>query len=363
MIQDFETYKKRHLAFWQMSESSSPLVGFTVGAGVDSWSYWQYNKAAQALFKQETILTGDIDPADFVEDQRRYLESSAQIDDDVCRTAIPLASIPWMEAILGCPVHSSGTSLKSKEILDAPASLKPVEFDPANPWIQKYLQFIDVYYQAFEDLYPVGQSVVRGPSDLACALLGAENATMALVMEPEAMHRLLDYVTDQLEQFLRLQLQHLPSFQEGYVIGQYEIWAPQPAVRIQEDFSVLYSPRLYDEFLRPLDERLAAIAPYSLFHLHASSLFLIDNILEVSTINAFQVSKDAGIDTIAAMLPELQKIQQAGKPLIVKGAFDDDDLQLIKANLSLRGLCLQPVVSNVKEAEQMLPRLRELWDD
>lgn len=361
MIQDFETYKNRHLAFWQMSESSSPLVGFTVGGGLDAWSYWQYNKAAQELFKKETISTEDIDPVDFVEDQRRYLESCAQIYDDVYRTAIPLASIPWMEAIMGCPVHSSGTSLKSKEILNAPATLKPVEFDPTNPWIQKYLQFIDVYYQELGNFYPIGQSVVRGPSDLACALLGTENATMALAMEPEAMHELLDYVTDHLEQFLRLQLKHLPSFQDGYVIGQYEIWTPQPAVRIQEDFSVLYSPQFYDEFLRQLDERLAAIAPYSLFHLHNSSLFLIDNILEVSTVTAFQVSKDAEIDTITPMLPGLKKIQQAGKPLIVKGTFSYDDLLLIKENLSLPGLCLQPVVSNVKEAEHILPQLRELW--
>jgi hypothetical protein len=212
-------------------------------------------------------------------------------------------------------------------------------------------------------LYPIGQSVVRGPSDLACALLGAENATMALVEEPEAMRGLLGYITDQLEEFLRLQLQRLPMFQGGYVIGQYEIWAPQPVVRIQEDFSVLYSPRLYDEFLRPLDERLADIVPYSLMHLHFSSLFLIDNFLEVPTIKAFQVSKDAGTDTIAAMLPGLKKIQRAGRPLIVKGAFDENDLQLIKENLSVAGLCLQPVVSGVDEATQMLPRIRTLWDE
>ncbi|RKX34217.1 MAG: hypothetical protein DRP71_07870 [Verrucomicrobia bacterium] len=315
------------------------------------------------MLGKETISAEDLDPAKFVEDQRRYLDSSARIEDDVCRTAIPLASIPWMEAILGCPIHSSGTSLKSKEILDDPASLSPVQFDPADPWIRKYLQFIDVYHQSFGDLYPIGQSVIRGPSDLACALLGAENATMALVMEPEAMRRLLGYITDQLEKFLCLQLQHLPVFQGGYVIGQYEIWAPQPVIRIQEDFSVLYSPQLYDEFLRPLDERLAGIVSYSLMHLHSSSLFLIDNFLEVSSIKAFQVSKDAGTDSIAAMLPGLKKIQQAERPIIIKGVFDDHDLRLIRENLSVTGLCLQPVVSNVDEAEQMLPRIRRLWGE
>ena len=358
MIKNFQAYKKRHMAFWQLDEVDSPLVGFTVGAGSDSWSYWQDNEAAQVLFRKEEINVDDIHPEAFVEDQQRYLEESSQIDDDICRTAMPLASIPWMEAILGCPVFSSGTNLKSGQILESPDLLTAVEFDQKNPWIQKYFQFINTYHRAFGDRFPVGQSILRGPSDVACAMLGAENATMALATNPADMQWLLQYVTNQLEQFLRLQLDYLPSFNNGYVIGQYEIWAPEPAIRIQEDFSVLYSPKLYDHFLMHLDKQLAAISEYNLIHLHASSLFLIDHFLEVSTIRAFQVSKDAGIDNIDHMLPALKKIQSADKPLIVKGRFDDQDLKLMKKNLSLYGLSVQPVVSGIKEAEEMLPHIR-----
>jgi hypothetical protein len=358
MIKDFNEYKKRHLAFWGLSEVERPLIGFTIGAGLDSWSYWQYNKAAWALLNRERILPEDINPADFVEDQLKYLELCRQIDDDVWRAAMPLASIPWMEAILGCPVLSTEASLKSVEILNNASSLQPVRFNPHNPWIEKYLQFIRVYTQAFGTQYPVSQSVLRGPSDLACALLGAENATMALVMEPQAMHRLLNYVTSHLEKFIKLQLKHLPEFQKGFVIGQYDIWAPESAIRIQEDFTVLYSPQFYTEFLKPMDERLAGLSPYTLIHLHASSLFLIDLFLEVPQIRAYQITKDVGSAGLSDMMPGLLKIQQAGKPLIVKGQFDDADLDLMKRNLSLRGLCIQPVVAGLSEAEKLLPRLR-----
>ena len=359
MKRDFREYKKRHLAFWEMSEVDRPLIGFTIGAGLDSWSYWQSNKAVRGLLNRDQVLARDINPADFVEDQLKYLELSDQIDDDVCRTAMPLASIPWMEAILGCPIFSTDVNMKSKEILDNAASLQSHQFDPKNPWIEKYLQFIQVYTQAFGTQYPVAQSVLRGPSDLACALMGAENATMALAMEPQAMFKLLNYVTGQLEEFLRLHLKILPAFQNGYVIGQYEIWAPAPAIRIQEDFSVLYSPQYYSEFLKPMDERLASLSSYTLIHLHAPSLFLIDHFLEVSQINAFQVTKDVGSAILSEMIPALLKIQQAGKPLIVKGQFDDDDLDLLKKNLSLRGLCIQPVVGGLAEAEKMLPKLKK----
>jgi hypothetical protein len=358
MNHDIDEYRRRHLAFWNLKAVEQPLVGFTIGVGVNAWSYWQYNKATVKLLNRRSIVADDLNPADFVDDQLKYLELCDQIDDDICRTAMPLASIPWMEAILGCPVLSTEAGFKSAEILDYISSLKPLPFDPDNPWVKKYLEFVEVYGEAFGSHYPVSQSVLRGPSDLACALLGAENATMALVMDSSDMHRLLEYVTGQLEKFLRLQLKHLPKFQDGYVIGQYDIWAPEPCIRFQEDFTVLYSPRYYVEFLMSLDERLAGISPYNLIHLHASSLFLIDHFLEVSGIRAFQVTKDPGGTFLSEMIPALQKIQQAGKPLIVKGEFDDADIELMKRNLSLHGLCIQPVVNGISQAETLLPALR-----
>lgn len=340
MERDFAKYKECHLAFWELHEVSSPLLGFTIGAGQDSWSYWQYNSAAQKLMSQKCILPEDVEPLDFVEEQQRYLELSGQISDDICRSAMPLASIPWMEAILGCPVISSGSHLSAEKIMEDAGSFPTVEINTDNPWIRKYLEFIQVYNDCFSGKYPVAQSVLRGPSDLVSAMMGVENASLALLMQPEAMHRLLDYVSVRLEQFLKLQLQSLPKFQGGYVIGQYEIWAPEPAIRIQEDSSVHYSPELYETFLKPNDERIARVSNYTLIHLHSPSLVLIDKFLEVSQIRAFQLTKDQGSVKLENMITGLKKIQKAGKPLIVKGIFDDDDLQLIKKNLSVTGLCL-----------------------
>ena len=358
MNRDYTKYRERHIAFWEMQEVESPLIGFTVGAGLDSWSYWQYNKAAQALLNKQDIMPDDINPIDFIEDQLRYLELSETINDDVCRSAMPLASVPWMEAILGCPVCSTEAHMTCKKILDNVDSSRPNRVSSDNVWVKKYFEFIQVYTNVFSGRYPVTQSIVRGPSDLASALLGAEEAAMALMTEPEAMHGLLDYVTDQLEQFLKLHMGVLPKFQDGYVIGQYELWAPEPALRIQEDASTLYSPELFEEFLKPLDKRLASISKYTLIHLHSSSLFLIDQFLQVSQIRAFQVTKDAGRISLAGMMPSLLKIQRAGKPLIVKGQFDYADYDLMKRMLSVRGLCVQPVVKNLSDAHRIMPMLR-----
>ena len=358
MPKDYEKYKDRHQAFWSLQNIKSPLVGFTIGAGLDSWSYWHYNKAAQALLSSDEILAEDIHPIDFVEDQLRYLELSNQVKDDICRSAMPLASIPWMEAILGCQILSTKTSIKSKEYNDNIGSLKLVPFSDDNLWIKKYFEFIDIYQRTLSGKYPVSQSILRGPSDLACALIGIESASLGLLENPDIMQKILNYVTEQLAHFLQMQIKMLPKFQDGYVIGQYEIWAPEPPIRIQEDFSMLYSPELYKNFLQPLDTYLANISKYTLIHLHSSSLHLIDQFLDISQIRAFQITKDPNVVSLNIMLPALHKIQEAGKPLILKGQFNKEDFDQIQHQLSFRGLSLQPVVTSFTEAKKILPRLR-----
>lgn len=357
-MNDINRYKECHMAFWNLEKVDRPLIGFTIGAGLDSWSYWQYNNAAQALLNREIILPEEINPNDFIDDQLKYLELSNQVDDDIIRSALPLASVPWMEAILGCNVYSTESHMTCKKIVDEIDLSKLNHCSDDNQWVQKYFEFIKIYTDAFSDKYPVAQSIVRGPSDLACAIMGAEDAAMALLTEPERMNNLFAFITDQLEKFLNMNIIHLPKFHDGFVIGQYEIWAPEPAIRIQEDFSNLFSPELYDEFLKQHDQKLAAITNYTLIHLHSSSLFLIEKFLQVSSIRAFQITKDPGIAQLSEMMPSLKKIQDTGKPMILKGQFDKNDLQLMKSNLSLNGLCIQPVVKNLNEANLLLPELK-----
>ena len=358
MNRDINEYKERHLAFWSLQDVASPLIGFTIGAGLDSWSYWKYNKAALELMNKQNIVPDDIDPIKFIAEQLQYLKLSEQIDDDICRSAMPLASVPWMEAILGCRVFSSEDHMDCEKVNGEPDSISISPFDHENPWVQKYIEFIEVYKEGFGEKYPVAQSVIRGPSDLASAMLGIENASVALLTNPDGMHRLLEKVTTQLEQLLKLQGEHLPKFQDGYVIGQYEIWAPEPVIRFQEDSSILYSPELYDEFLKPLDRRLASLSNYSLIHLHSPSLKLIDQFLDVTQITTFQITKDPGSVLLSEMIPDLQKIQNANKPLVLKGQFDLEDINLMKKNLTSNGLCIQPVVSSLSDAQKLLLLLR-----
>ncbi len=358
MGRSFDELKQRHLDFWERKEVAFPLTGFTIGIGTDSWSYWRDNTALNHVWGKGRIEPEDLNPVDYVEDQRTYLERAGTVGDDISRTAMPLAAIPWMEAILGCPVVATEAHFASQPILESVNDFDHICFNPNNPWVHKYYEFIEVYSRAFEGCYPIGQSVLRGPSDLVCALVGPEKSTLALLDEPDALNNLLVRVTEALEQFILLERGWIPPFAGGSVIGQYDLWAPGTTLRMQEDFSTLYSPSLYRTFLKPQDERLAGLAEYTLLHLHSTSLFLIEEFLSVAKIRVFQVTKDPGTARLDKMMPALEKIQEAGRCLVLKGRFDQAGQALMKERLSPAGLCVQPVVDGVEEAKAALPSYR-----
>jgi len=142
------------------------------------------------------------------------------------------------------------------------------------------------------------------------------------------------------------------------VIGQYELWSPGVPQRIQEDNVALYSPGFYRDFLKPLNVKLAKAVPYTLLHLHSSSLFLLDDFLDIPGVTVFQFSKDEGNRTWRDMLPELRRVQENERCLLIKGRLEPEDVVQLKQQLTPRGLCVEPVVDSVGEAKEMLPALR-----
>jgi len=315
-------------------------------------------EAVQDVGEKEKPLTpSDLRPEEFVSYYQRVYEMESRLGDDARRAAQPFPAVPWLEAIMGCGVRQSGPHWWAEKLKVDLSQLGEVRYQWDSPWAQKYIEFLDVFAERLPG-HPTGQSVIRGPTDLLAAALGDEAAIMALMDEPEAAMCALEALTELSCDFIRHQWEHTPSFLGGHVIGQYELWAPGRVVRLQEDAISLYSPGLYRRFVLPCDQRLCALTPYNLMHLHASCVRLLDAILANEALGAVQMSMDE-TTPVEGVLPAYQAIQEAGKPLVAKGRFTLDDIAVMKRSLSARGLCIQPVVDGEEEAERLLPALMD----
>jgi len=149
----------------------------------------------------------------------------------------------------------------------------------------------------------------------------------------------------------------VPLFHGGYFDAQYSLWSPGPIIRMQEDATAVLSPPLYRKFVQPVDRLLAAHFPNNFIHLHSTSMFLLEAFLEIEEIRCLQINNDVGGPPVKEMVPYFQMVQKARRPLLIRGSFNPEEMQLLMDSLEPRGLFLNIMVNTMQEVESLRPLL------
>lgn len=350
---------ERHRQFWSREPVETPLIGMEFGVDllVNNWCPAFDN----ALFSEVDLL-----PEMIVPEQHRELylfsyNTSNKILDDTVRVLSPLSSVPWMEAFIGCDLK-----VREGRVWAEYGGTRPPDLDvcysrltESNVWIEKYREFIDFFAGEFPDI-PIGQPLLRGPTDLAGLLCGSTDHLLMLYDRPQYMRDLLRFCTDAFIFFAKNTTEYTPSWDGGYFFGTFSLWAPGECIRFQEDFTSLYSPEFYDTFIADLDNTIAGTVPFSIFHLHTSQLHLIENIASLSALKTVQITRDINISNIDTVLSASKKVQKAGKSLILRGAFSQSDIEQMRESLSPRGLYIQNII-RIDELNTYAATIKTLW--
>lgn len=341
---------ERYRAFWSRSDVRRPLVGFTcVG-----WFPFGEFAACRKLAPDSMLEADQIEPEAFVEDHLRMLREGEVMDDDLIRGACPgQVAIPWLPAALGSPLRVLPENILGEERRRPWAEALAVRLEESSAWFQKYLEFADALVAASAGRFPVSHSAELGPTDLHALLRGHTQSLMDLVDYPKESGEMLERGGEMLREFTEATWRRLPLYAGGYFDAQYSLWSEGPIVRMQEDATAVYSPGLYRRFVQPVDRALARHFASSFIHLHSTSMFLLEAILEIDEIRCYEVNNDALGPPVARLLPHLKKIQARGKPLLLRGSFTPEELRLVMDSLEPRGLFLNIMVRDIGETEAL----------
>jgi len=340
-------------AFWNRDPVSRPLVGFSI----KSWFPLE-EFAASRVWQSHDILTPEmIDPEAFMDDQERLLQEGEAMQDDILRGASPSQAVPWIDAMLGSTLRILPGSVLGQEQTLSWEELAQIRLDQTNPWFGKYMEFGEVLVKRSHGRFPVSHGTLIGPTDLFAGFRGHTRSLMDLLEEPErsqdALWRFAYIFQEITEEFWK----RVPLFHGGYFDAQYQLWTQGPIIRMQEDAIAVYSPKLYRDLVQPIDRYLARQFAGSFMHLHSTSMFLLDLILEIEELHCLQVNYEVGSGgpDIHGMIPYFRKIQAANRPLVIRGSFTPDELRALVDGLDPRGLYLYIMVADMQEAETLRP--------
>lgn len=321
-----------------------------------------YPHSMQALpdgFLTPEMLQKEIFEKDF---HSLYLKNLAN-NSDAPWSAFPLMTIPWLEAILGCPIKKKGDNIWAEsrdknleELLSEPIDIEN------NPWLEKLLECTHWLVNYSAGRFPVSVSLMRGPSDLLSALRGPAQMCLDFVDYPELMLKLLEKLTNLWIHICWKQLDLIPSFEGGFSFGQIFLWGQNKGAWFQDDALTLISPAYYREFLLPFEKKIAASIPVSGIHLHPRSLFVIDHLVNIPELDVIEINFEPSGPSLKELLPSFIKTLK-NKCLVIWGDFSEQDLLFLKDNLPTRRLSLQINSNSAEEARLKILQVKKIWKE
>lgn len=201
-----------------------------------------------------------------------------------------------------------------------------------------------------------------GIADALAIMRGTDNFLMDMIAEEafvlEGMQKLLAIYKETQQQLFDL----VEENNEGSIHGWMHLWAPKRCAQMQCDMSVMISPDMYKKFIIPELEELTAFLDYSVYHLDGQEQIRhLDALLSVKNLRAIQWTPVAGQPRTSDFIEVLQKIQKAGKNLVLLPRIDE--IEILLDNLSSRGLHLVLHAWSKEEAAYIMDTIKKRSKD
>lgn len=338
---------------WRFTTTSRPIIGITqVG-----WFPVEYFSACRNWGVNDCVSIDMVQPEEWLDDTEKLLLEGEKIDDDILRGVCPtMVAFPaFLPAALGNRVRVLPQSVLPEERNLSWDQALAVALEPDNPWLTKYLDFASALVKKSEGRYPVSHNAELGPTDLHAVLRGHNQSLIDLIEYPEQSFQLLEKLGKIFIQCIEAVWERIPLFHGGFFDSQYQIWAPSPIVRMQEDATASFSPELYRSLVQPVDRMIAEHFPCSFMHLHSTSMFLLDAFLEIEALRCLEINIEPFNIPHEGMVPFFRKAQKAKRSLIVRGSFTRDELKMYLDSLHPEGLYIHIIIEDLREVDQLAP--------
>ncbi len=357
---DLDELLKRNVAFLRSEEVDRPLYGVS-RVGHES-HLKRYSRIGARLPSTGPVRPEMLRTRDFLKDVDRLLLEHEALGGDLLWAATPFVGVPWVEAIIGCPVRVSFGSLWADSQEKDWVKLEKVDLSENNAWLQKLLELQEALVDHLAVKHPVGIStMMRGPGDMAAAALGTQRFVLSLYDHLAKVKGLLSYYTDVWLKVAECQRRLTLPFQGGYTVGSWVgLWGTDPCQYLQDDVLAILSPSLCQRALVEQYRHICSRTRYSIFHLHPSALYAVDELLKVKNLTIIEINRERVDIPIERLLPTLKRIQQ-DKALFINWCPGtpsslpiEKEVRCLLKELSPRGLCLGFSSRNVEEGKAFL---------
>ena len=337
-----------HRDFWNR-RLSRPIINTDYSLANRLDRQFDYDKGALPdywLDKDKLVLEPEMLVPELHHRFLEYESPTPPVCGPVFNTVFPWTLITWLPAIAGSrlTVTVEGQTIWPQE------SFGPNWYEEENlglkpnwQWLEKLTEFTAYLVKAHHPRCAVGLEMFsRGPGDILLTTMGAERAYLAVYDHPDELRILLDKFADIHIKWARAQLAVIPPLEGGYCT-QWGIWAPGTVNRIQEDFCINLSKKMFFEFIIPPLEKIVKAIDYHVFHTHSGAYHMPEWLTELEGLRAIECMVDPQGPSLEELIPIWNRVLEK-KPLIITAPLTEEELRMLESNLQPNGLLLDVVL-------------------
>ena len=234
------------------------------------------------------------------------------------------------------------------------SDISTIEFDENEYMFQQTLGIARELVRDSQGDYIISQSDCTGNADVLSHLMGPEELLPLMLEEPEAVTAAMNKVQTAYERIHRGVYDIVKANNYGgSCVGWLSTWARGFHSQMQSDMSVMISNDLFRRFVEPELRAQCDLLDVPLYHFDGvEQIRHLDTLLGIEKLRCIQWTQVAGQPPCTDYIPELKKIQAAGKNLLI--IVSPNQIQPLMEALSSRGLFLLVNADSKDEADAMI---------
>lgn len=348
--EDWEKKKKKHMEFWARENHDRPLLSITAP---------KENAALPPVSKHATLKEKWMD-TEFVLERANWQMQNTCYLGEAFPAFNPDLGPDFFAACYGTELEFGETTSWAKPWITDEGVEKNPEFflDRKNEYYRKMMELTKEAVEDGKDKYLVGITDLHPGGDALVSMRGPQNLCYDTFDVPEflkeGVKKLLPGFESIYEELYRL----TTKYQAGSTCWM-GIWHPKRWYPVSCDFSCMISTDMFEELLLGEIEEEVNYLDASMYHLDGpDALKHLNRILQIPQLGGVQWVYGAGNPTASHWIPELKKIQQAGKCVQVN--VMPEELEIMLQELDPEGMMYMIEARTEEEGRELL-RIAERW--